>query len=88
MLTPERVEDIFGGSIDFARREFLLGNDPGKRVELCYVMGQLRVERANDYVLRPLCDLDPLLILPGQTRTAAQLLAALPVGPAVTPYPL
>ena len=42
----------------------------------------------REFVLRPLCDLDPLLILPGQVQTAAQLLAALPAGPAVTPYPL
>ncbi len=42
----------------------------------------------REFVLRPLCDLDPLLILPGQTQTAAQLLATLPAGPAVTPYPL
>ena len=63
-LTPERVEEVFGGSIDFARREFLLGNDPKKRVELCYVMGQLRVERANDYVLRPLCENPALAAAP------------------------
>ena len=42
----------------------------------------------REFVLRPLCDLDPLLLLPGQTQTAAQLLAALPAGSAVTPYPL
>ncbi len=42
----------------------------------------------REFVLRPLCDLDPLLLLPGQTQTASQLLAALPAGPAVTPYPL
>ena len=42
----------------------------------------------REFVLRPLCDIDPQLILPGQAQTAAQLLAALPAGPAVTPYPL
>ena len=42
----------------------------------------------REFVLRPLCDLDPLLMLPGQTLNAAQLLTALPPGPAVTPYPL
>lgn len=42
----------------------------------------------REFVLRPLCDLDPLLKLPGQDFTAAQLLAALPAGPAVIPYPL
>ena len=42
----------------------------------------------REFVLRPLCDIDPQLILPGQAQTAAQLLAALPAGSAVTPYPL
>ncbi len=42
----------------------------------------------REFVLRPLCDIDPQLVLPGQTQTTAQLLAALPAGPAVTPYPL
>ena len=42
----------------------------------------------REFVLRPLCDIDPQLILPGQTQTVEQLLAALPAGPAVTLYPL
>lgn len=40
------------------------------------------------FVLRPLCDIDPLLTLPGQTQTVSELLAALPAEPTVTPYPL
>ena len=42
----------------------------------------------REFVLRPLCDLDPQRILPGQAQTAAQLLEQLPAGPKVTPYPL
>ena len=42
----------------------------------------------REFVLRPLCDLDPQLILPGQPQTASQLLEHLPAGPAVIPYPL
>ena len=42
----------------------------------------------REFVLRPLCDIDPQLILPGQTQNVEQLLAALPAGPAVTLYPL
>ena len=42
----------------------------------------------REFVLRPLCDLDAQLVLPGQTQTAAGLLEQLPAGPAVIPYPL
>ena len=40
------------------------------------------------FVLQPLCDIDPLLILPGQRETVAQLLAHLPESPAVSPFDL
>lgn len=43
-------------------------------------------ERA--FVLRPLRDIDPALVLPGQSRTVAELLADLPPAPAVKPFPL
>ncbi len=43
-------------------------------------------ERA--FVLRPLCDIDAALVLPGQTSTVAELLAALPDAGGVIPYPL
>lgn len=36
------------------------------------------------FVLQPLADIRPDLVLPGQSSTVAQLLAALPPGPAVT----
>ncbi len=42
----------------------------------------------REFVLRPLCDIDPLLKLPGQQATVQQLLAALPDSQAVTLYPL
>jgi len=74
-LTPERVEEIFGGSVDLGRRKFLLGNDPHKPVELCYVMGQLRVERANDYILHPMC-MNPALAAPATLEESYELLRA------------
>ena len=40
------------------------------------------------FVLEPLCDIDPTLTLPGQTRSVAELLAALPAEPGVTPFDL
>ena len=40
------------------------------------------------FVLAPLCDIDPTLTLPGQQCSVAELLAALPQRPTVTPYDL
>lgn len=40
------------------------------------------------FVLRPLCDIDPTLILPGQSLTVEQLLARLPEQPEVLPFDL
>ena len=43
----------------------------------------------REFVLRPLCDIDPHLILPGQTDTVQRLLEALPAGgPSVEPFNL
>jgi len=39
------------------------------------------------FVLAPLCDIRPDLILPGQHETTGALLAKLPPGPEVTVYP-
>ncbi len=40
------------------------------------------------FVLQPLCDIDPALILPGQTATVQELLARLPELPSVTLFDL
>ena len=40
------------------------------------------------FVLRPLCDIDPLLRLPGQSLSVSQLLEQLPDTPSVIPFPL
>ncbi len=42
----------------------------------------------REFVLRPLCDIDPLLVLPGQQATVQELLAAIPHDNAVALYPL
>lgn len=42
----------------------------------------------REFVLRPLCDIDPLLQLPGQTMTVSALLAQLPPGPSVKAFDL
>ena len=42
----------------------------------------------REFVLRPLCDIDPLLVLPGQTLPVRDLLQSLPVSGGVSLYPL
>ena len=58
--TAERVAQVFTDCVDFSRREFLLNNDPDKKLELCYVVGMVRAERACDYVLRPMAQNEAL----------------------------
>lgn len=59
-LTAERMEEIFGGSADFCQRTVLLGGDPAKPARLLWIGGQVRTERACDYVLRPLLQSEAL----------------------------
>ncbi len=42
----------------------------------------------REFVLRPLCDLDPQFKLPGFNLTAGEMLAHLPAGPAVQAFDL
>ena len=53
--------------------------------ELCLPHPRAHLRR---FVLAPLCDIDPTLTLPGQSRSVAELLAALPEEPAVQPFDL
>lgn len=40
------------------------------------------------FVLQPLCDIDPALVLPGQSLSVAALLEQLPASPTVSPFDL
>ena len=53
-LTADGIAAVFDGCADFGRRTLYLNNDPTRRVEMLYIVGQVRNERASDYVLRPL----------------------------------
>lgn len=59
-------------------------------LQLCTPELTLPHPRAHEreFVLRPLCDLDPHLKLPGHPQTAAQLLAELSGGPEVKAFDL
>ena len=53
-LSVESVEQVFDGCVDFAKREAALGGDDARKVTMCYISGMVKMERASDYLLRPL----------------------------------
>lgn len=53
-LSLESLERVFAGCVDFQVRELDLAGDGKKRVTACYIGGMVRMERACDYVLRPM----------------------------------
>lgn len=63
-LTAEAIAGVFGGCVDLKRRTIYLNNDPARRVEALYIAGQVRSERASDYVLRPLARNEALRAAP------------------------
>lgn len=59
-LTVESLQEIFRGCVDFDVRTLFIHNDPERQVALCYVIGMVRMERASDYLLKPLAQSDAL----------------------------
>ena len=59
-LSLENLEGVFTGCADFAKRLVYLHGNPARTVTVCFIVGQARTERLNDYVLRPLAQ-DPML---------------------------
>ena len=59
-LSLAKLEEVFAGCADFSKREVYLHGDSARRATVCYIDGQARSERLNDYVLRPLAQ-DPML---------------------------
>ena len=53
-MTADDIAAVFAGCADFGRRTLYLNNDPARQVEMLYIVGQVRNERASDYVLKPL----------------------------------
>ena len=53
-LTPDHLRAVFADCADFDERAVCLGGDPHKPGILFTIIGQVRTERLNDYVLRPL----------------------------------
>ena len=59
-LTASALADWFSGCADFDRRPVLIGGDPDKAAVAYFIQGQVRTERMNDYILRPLA-ISPIL---------------------------
>jgi hypothetical protein len=59
-LTVESLQRVFAGCVDFTARPLELHGDPERVVTLCFVSGMVRLERACDYLLRPLAQSDAL----------------------------
>lgn len=72
-LSLESLERVFAGCVDFQTRELDLAGDGGKRVTACYIGGMVRMERACDYVLRPMAQDGQLRA--ADLRTAFRLMA-------------
>ena len=53
-VTADGIAGVFERCADFNRRTLYLNNDPARQVEMLFIAGQVRNERACDYVLRPL----------------------------------
>ena len=52
-LTLERVKEVFSHCADFVCRELAMGDGEG-RLHICYLVGMVKSERLNDYVIRPI----------------------------------
>ena len=63
-LSLESLKRVFSDCVDFAWREVDLAGDGEKRVAVCYLGGMVKLERASEYILRPLAQDDSLRRLP------------------------
>lgn len=59
-LSEESLQEVFRGCVDFLVRPVCIHNDPERKLTLCYVAGMVRLERACDYLLKPLAQSDAL----------------------------
>lgn len=59
-LSEESLQEVFHGCVDFFARPVCIHNDPERRLTLFYVAGMVRLERACDYLLKPLAQNEAL----------------------------
>jgi len=59
-VDADSIAGVFEKCADFNRRTLYLNNDPARQVEMLFIAGQVRTERACDYVLRPMAQNEAL----------------------------
>ena len=72
-LSLESLERVFRDAVDFSKREVQLAGDPERVVTLCYIGGMARMERVNDYVLRPMAQDAGLLACPNMAAVMRRM---------------
>ena len=72
-LTLERVREFFSHSADFSCRELMVGE---QRLWLCYLVGMVKSERLQDYVIRPILSMGDTGTLPWLERLEKQVIWA------------
>lgn len=63
-LSLHNLREVFSDCVDFIEAPLLIGGDPNKKAVMLYILGMVRNERANDYILRPLSQNETLHSLP------------------------
>lgn len=74
-LTLEGLRQVFDGCVDFTVRSVAVAGDEGRVVTLCYISGMVKMERVNDYMLRPLAQ-DEALAACGDMHELLEKIAA------------
>lgn len=63
-VSLSNLREVFSDCVDFLESTVLVGGDPEKKIVVLSIVGMVRNERANDYVLRPLSQNEALRDLP------------------------
>lgn len=53
-LSRENILKVYSDCADFLHRSIYINGDPHRKVEMYFINGMVRGERANDYILKPL----------------------------------
>ena len=74
-LTVENLRTVFHDCADYAERQVALAGDAGRSVTLCYLNGMVKMERASDYLLRPMAQDEALAACPDLKAARAHMAA-------------